>query len=73
MENAPVFVKIEKYKELTGILSQVDRKIAQASKMLDQLEHLKEEEDAQLKAWATALEDVKARAQDLNDSLFTNQ
>ncbi len=70
MEEAPLFVKIDKYKELTEVLSQVDEKIKEASKQLEQLQKLKQQEDAQIAAWEASLEDVKARSGELHASLF---
>jgi chromosome segregation ATPase len=70
MEAAPLFVKIDKYKELSETLSSVDEQISQASSLLDRLEKLKEQEDAQLSAWKASLDDVKARSAELNKQLF---
>lgn len=67
---APVFVKIEQYKELTKVLESVDSKIREATAMLEHLEQLKAEEDAQLQTWAENLQSVKERSDDLHKSLF---
>lgn len=71
MEDAPIFIKIEQHKELADILKVVNEKLTESTKMLEQLEKLKVEEDTQLKAWAASLEDVKMRTSDLNKALFT--
>lgn len=71
MEQPPLFVKIEQYKELTALLALVDQKIKDASATLDQLKRLKAEEDAQLIAWAASLDDVKARATEMQKTLYT--
>jgi hypothetical protein len=73
MEPAPVFIKIEQYKELIEILNAVDQKISESTALLRQLEKLKAEEDAQLKAWTLALDDVKTRSTELNRALFANK
>ncbi len=72
MEPAPIFVKIEQHKELTKLLATAQQKLKEAETMLEQLERLKAEEDAQLKAWGAMLADVKARTTDLNEALYTN-
>lgn len=71
MEQAPLFVRIEQYKELTAALAQVDTKLKEASTLLDELKRLKAEEDSQLAAWATSLDEVKARSSELHKALFT--
>jgi|GEM_PF-1777690 len=69
MESTPVFVRIEQHQELTKALGAVDQKLKEASTLLEQLERLKEEEDAQIKAWGASLADVKSRAEDLHKAL----
>ncbi len=66
----PVFVKIDQYKQLTQILAAIDQKINESEKLLQQLAKLSEDEEAQLKAWATSLEEVKARSEELNRAFF---
>ncbi len=68
---SPVFVKIEQYKELTRILDEVNKKIAESEKMLHQLEELKAEEDAQLQSWSSSLEGVKSKTEELKKALFS--
>ena len=70
MEAAPLFVKIDKYKELTKVLASVDEKLRETSELLERLETLKEQEDAQLAAWKASLDDVRARSDELHSHLF---
>lgn len=73
MEQTPLFVKIDKYKELNKTLTTVDEKVKEAGALLDQLRKLKEDEDAQMEAWTAALDDVKARSRELHGALFSKQ
>ena len=70
MEQPPIFVKIEQYKELTKALAAVDEKLKEASTLLGELSRLKAEEDNQLAAWQASLAEVRARSVDLHNALF---
>lgn len=70
METAPLFVKIDKYKELTKVLAAIDEKLRESDILLARLEKLKEDEDAQLAGWRASLDDVKARSEELHNQLF---
>jgi len=69
MEQPPIFVKIEKYKELVSLMNAVDQKVKDANSLLQQVQQLKAEEDAQLAAWTATLDDVKARTAELRKNL----
>jgi hypothetical protein len=71
MEQPPIFVKIDQYKELSKTLAAVDQKLKEASVLLAELQRLKAEEDGQLAAWQASLDEVKARAAELHNALFT--
>jgi uncharacterized protein (DUF342 family) len=71
MEQPPIFVKIDQYKELSKTLAAVDQKLKEASVLLAELQRLKAEEDGQLAAWQASLDEVKTRAAELNNALFT--
>jgi hypothetical protein len=71
MEQPPIFVKIDQYKELSKALAAVDQKLKEASVLLGELQRLKAEEDGQLAAWQASLDEVKARATELHNALFT--
>lgn len=71
MEQAPLFVKIEQYRELTKALAAVDQKLKEAGVLLDELKRIKAEEDSQLAAWQASLNEVRARSAELHTALFT--
>ncbi len=67
---APLFVKIEKYKELTEVLGRVDAKLREAKTQLSTLERLKAEEDAKIESWQQSLQELEERSKELHDALF---
>lgn len=70
MEQPPVYVKIDKYKELATLLDTIDKKITDSDAMLAQLKKLKAEEDAQMVSWESTLKDVETRSAELHHTLF---
>lgn len=61
MDEAPVFVKIDKYKDITSILNKIQERLDSTNKMIDNLEALKNEEDERIKEWKESLELVQAK------------
>jgi DNA repair exonuclease SbcCD ATPase subunit len=70
MENAPVYVKVDKYKELVEILKTINGKLVSVDKTISRINELKAQEDAQLQAWNDNLTDVKARLEKINQSFY---
>ena len=68
--NIPIYVKVDKYKELLAILHKIEEKLANASTMIDDINKLKADEDRQISAWNENLADIQARLQRINDSFY---
>jgi len=66
---APVFVKIDEYKDIVDIMVLMREKLRQAKFLLDKIAELKAQEDAELATWAKELEDVEARVSSVDKSL----
>ncbi len=67
---APVFVKIDEYKDIMDIMTLMREKLRQAKFLLDKVAELKAQEDQELATWAKELEDVEARVSSVDKSLF---
>jgi len=68
-ERAPVFVKIDEYKDIVDIIALMREKLRQAKFLLDKIAELKAQEDAELATWAKELEDVEGRVSSVDKSL----
>ena len=53
---APVFVKIDKYREVEDTLQQIKAKIEEAKSIMDKIHGMKTEEEQELNTWR---EDIK--------------
>ncbi len=68
-ESNPVFVKIDRYKEITELIEVIDRKIEGARHLLADLEDLKRQEDQEIEKWQTSIEEVDHKIGILKEQL----
>ena len=67
---APVFVKIDEYKDIVDIMSLMREKIRQSKFLLDKIAELKTQEDQELATWAKELENVEHSITSIDKILF---
>ena len=72
MENAPVYVKITKYKELSKVLSKVQERLDSANKTIGQLEELKAQEGKQIAEWRESLDAIEQKLGNVGSALHKN-
>ncbi|HLC66330.1 MAG TPA: hypothetical protein VJK52_01685 [Candidatus Nanoarchaeia archaeon] len=70
MENKPIFVKIEEYKDIRNILALAQAKLREAREILEEIEKLRHEEGAELELWKNEIEDTEHRTAFIHRSLF---
>lgn len=66
----PVFVKIEEYKEVLDIIAVAKEKIQDARSVMEHLTELKEQEDAEIDAWKSNIEDIEKKLHYVDNALF---
>lgn len=69
-QEMPVFVRIEEYKEVLDVMELIKNKISQANSILGKINELKNEEDAELEAWKTNLEEIERKIDNIDSSLI---
>lgn len=67
---APVFVKIEDYKDILDILELIKDRLSEAKKTLADINEMKNDEDAELEMWGSTLNDIERKIESINRSLF---
>lgn len=68
--SAPVFVKIEEYKDIVDVINLIKNKINDAKKTLNEINELKNKEDEELAAWHSELTEIEKRMDFVNRVLF---
>jgi predicted nucleic acid-binding Zn-ribbon protein len=69
-ENAPVFVKIEDYRQMLDVVEMIKKNLKEAKQMLSDLNQLKEQESAEIQSWSSELEQMEAKIEDINKLMF---
>ena len=69
-QKAPVFVKIEDYKDITEIMTLVKEKLDQARFLLNKINELKRQEDTELGNWTRELDEVTKRVYEIDRMLL---
>jgi chromosome segregation ATPase len=70
MQTAPVFVKIDEYREILNMIDVLRDKVSKAQGLLDDINSLKSEEDRELSTWSSELEEIQRKIEGLSKSLF---
>jgi hypothetical protein len=69
-EGAPIYVKVEEYKEVLDIIGLVKEKIGEADLVLNQISEIKSKEDIEIANWKSSLEDVKIKVSNIDKNLL---
>lgn len=67
---ASVFVKVDNYKDVLGVLEIIKDKLEQAKRTLDDINELKNEEDSELELWKGTLDELEAKIANIDHALF---
>ena len=65
-----MFIRLEEYKEVLTVLNKMKNKVEDAKAMLQKLNDMKAEEDAELDIWDKTLKDIDMKIADINKTLF---
>jgi len=66
----PVFVKIDEYKDVLEVIELMRNKIEQAKDIVSRINELKNEEDAEIESWKMGLADIEQKVEDIDNSLM---
>jgi len=64
-----VFVKIDRYNELSDMLRQIASKLNDAKQVLKKIKDLKGQEDSELESWNSELENVEGKLAEISQSI----
>jgi tetrahydromethanopterin S-methyltransferase subunit G len=65
----PVFVRIEEYKEVLEVLDLLNKRLEKAREIMQRINDLKNDEDAELEVWEKGLQDVEKKLDFMNRTL----
>ena len=67
---APVFVKMEDYKDILDILGLIKDRLDEAKRTLDDINELKNNEDSEIKMWNSTSDEIGRKIEDIDKTLF---
>ena len=66
---APVYVKVEKYKEVESTISQIKAKIEEAKGILNKRQEIKADEEHELQSWHDEVKQVEEKITAVENSM----
>jgi uncharacterized membrane protein len=66
---APVFVKIDRYREVEDTLTQIYNKTQEARSLLEKLEHVRTEEEHELSGWREEIASMEHKLASIKSKL----
>ena len=70
MAEAPVFIKVEDYKDVLDVLDLIKDRLAEAKRTLADINELKNDEDAELELWSSTLNEIERKVEGIDRTLF---
>lgn len=67
---APVFVKIEDYKDILDVLELIKDRLSEAKRTLADINEMKNEEDEELGMWSSTLNEIEKKIESIDRTLF---
>ncbi|MBN2052332.1 hypothetical protein JW756_02410 [Candidatus Woesearchaeota archaeon] len=68
-ESNPVFVKIDKYKEILSIVEVINKKVNGVKQLLSELEELKSKEEEEIASWEKNLDEITHKIDSMQEEL----
>ena len=66
----PVFVKVDDYKEMIDVLDMIKHKVQDIRGTLGDINSLRNEEDAEITMWNTAIDDIEKKIEEIDSMMF---
>ena len=67
---APVFVKMDDYKDILDVLDLIKDRLGEAKRTLADINELKNDEDEEIELWRSTLNEIENKLDDINRTLF---
>ena len=67
---APVFVKIDEYREILDILDMIQSKVKEVRDTLSSINSLRSEEEAEVAMWNRTISDIERKIDSIDKMLF---
>lgn len=69
-EGAPVFVKVDDYKEVLEVLDLIKEKVSDIKSTISDLNNMRSDEDAELAMWNSTISDIEKKIENIDKMMF---
>jgi hypothetical protein len=69
-ESNPVFVKIDKYKEILAIVEVINKKTIGVKQILSELRELKNKEEEEINNWSKNIDEITSKLEAMQEELI---
>ena len=70
-EVEPVFVRMDKFEESLEIFDKARKKLEEIEKFIDEIKHIREREESELRDWESEMQTIKSQFEKINRNLFS--
>ncbi|MFH1063982.1 MAG: hypothetical protein V1729_02800 [Candidatus Woesearchaeota archaeon] len=67
---APLFVKVDEYKDVLDIVDLVKNKLGEAKSKIREINELKNQEDSEIEIWSNELSDIERKVDFIDQTLL---
>ena len=67
---APIFVKVDEYREILDVLDMVKGKVSEIRETLAGINDLRNEEDTELSMWNSTIDDIEKKIEGIDAMMF---
>lgn len=67
---APLFVKVDEYKEVLDVLDMIKNKIREVREALGDINALRNEEDSELEMWNSTINEIEKKIDSIDKIMF---
>ena len=68
-ESKPIFVKIDKYREIADIVEVINKKVVGVKKLLSEFEELRGKEEEEIMNWEKSLDEITQKIDSMKEEL----
>ena len=72
-KDAPIFIKVENYKEVIELIRSIKRKVEEAKANLERIYTIKSEEDVKIEEWDDLLRDLEKKTTFIDETLLESK
>ena len=72
-KEAPIFIKVENYKEVIELMRAIKRKVEEAKANLERIYTIKSEEDIKIEEWDDLLKDLEKKTTFIDETLLESK